>query len=58
MVKIRTSDRVVEEVASLNGIHEGGQLAVLEFGLNPDGEPYILRDIGTQERCSLFWHNR
>ena len=58
VVKIRMSDRRVEEVASLNGIRESGQLAGLEFGLSPEDEPYILRDIGTQEIYSLVWHDR
>ncbi len=58
VVKIRISDREVEEVASLNGIRESGELAGLEFGLAPDGQPYILRDIGTQEIYSLVWHDR
>ena len=52
------SDRQGQEVASLNGVRESGQLAGLWFGLNPDEEPYILRDIGTQEIYSLAWHDR
>ncbi len=58
VVKIRIGDRQVEEVASLNGIRESGELAGLEFGLTPDDQPYILRDIGTQEIYSLVWHDR
>lgn len=58
VVRFRVSDRQGQEVASLNGVRESGQLAGLWFGLNPDEEPYILRDIGTQEIYSLAWHDR
>jgi DNA-binding winged helix-turn-helix (wHTH) protein/Tol biopolymer transport system component len=58
VVKLRLRDRQVEEVASLSGIRESGQLAGLEFGLSPEEQPYILRDIGTQEIYSLVWHDR
>jgi Tol biopolymer transport system component len=58
VVKLRLSDGQMEEVASLDGIRESGELAGIEFGLNPEDEPYILRDIGTQEIYSLVWHDR
>jgi len=45
----------VEEVASLKGIRQTGRLAGLDFGLTPDGDPLVLRDVGTQEIYSLDW---
>lgn len=55
VMRVRVSDRQVEEVASLKGIRQAGRLAGLEFGLTPDGVPLILRDVGTQEIYSLDW---
>ena len=58
VMRIRVDDRRLEEVASLNGIHQAGRLAGLDFSLTPDGAPLILRDIGTQEIYSLDWQER
>jgi Tol biopolymer transport system component len=53
VMRIRVSDRRVEEVASLKGIRQAGRLAGLDFGLTPDGAPIVLRDVGMQEIYSL-----
>jgi Tol biopolymer transport system component len=55
VMRIQLSNRHVEEVASLKGIRQAGRLAGLEFGLTPDGDPLVLRDVGTQEIYSLDW---
>jgi DNA-binding winged helix-turn-helix (wHTH) protein/Tol biopolymer transport system component len=56
VMRIRISDRQVEEVASLKGIRQAGRLAGLEFGMTPGGAPVVLKDVGTQEIYSLDWH--
>jgi len=58
VMRVRISDRQVEEVASLKGIRQAGRLAGLDFGLTPDGAPIVLRDVGTQEVYSLDWERR
>jgi len=55
VMRVHVSDRRVEEVASLSGIRQAGRLAGLEFGLTPEGDPLVLRDVGTQEIYSLDW---
>jgi len=55
VMRIQLSNRHVEEVASLKGIRQTGRLAGLDFGLTPDGDPLVLRDVGTQEIYSLDW---
>jgi hypothetical protein len=57
-MRIRLNDRQVEEVASLKGIRQAELLAGLDFGLTPDGDPIVLRDVGTQEIYSLDWYER
>jgi hypothetical protein len=56
VMRIRISDRQVEEVARLKGIRQAGRLAGLEFGMTPDGAPMVLKDVGTQEIYSLDWY--
>jgi len=56
IMRVRISDRYVEQVASLNGIRLSGMLAGLEFGLTPQGNPLITHDIGIQEVYSLNWN--
>lgn len=56
IMRVRISDRYVEQVASLNGIRLTGMLAGLEFGLTPQGNPLITHDIGIQEVYSLNWN--
>lgn len=58
IMRVRISDRYVEQVASLNGIRLTGMLAGLEFGLTPQGNPVITHDIGIQEVYSLNWNRR
>ena len=55
VMRVRMSDRQVQEIASLKGIRQAGRLAGLEFGLTPDGDPLVLRDVGMQEIYSLDW---
>ena len=56
IMRVRISDRYVEQVASLNGIRLAGMLAGIEFGLTPQGNPVITHDIGTQEVYSMDWN--
>jgi Tol biopolymer transport system component len=56
VMRVRISDRHVEQVASLKGVRLTGLLAGLEFGLTPQGDPLITRDIGTQEVYSMDWN--
>jgi Tol biopolymer transport system component/DNA-binding winged helix-turn-helix (wHTH) protein len=49
ILRMRLSNRKVEEAATPGGIREGGRLAGLQFALAPDGAPVLLRDTGTQE---------
>jgi DNA-binding winged helix-turn-helix (wHTH) protein/Tol biopolymer transport system component len=56
IMRVRISDRYVEQVASLNGIRLTGMLAGLEFGLTPQGNPLITHDIGIQEVYSMDWN--
>jgi len=58
ILRIRLSDRKVEEVAGLSAFRQGGRLAGLEFALGPDGYPTLLRDTGTQEIYSVDWPGR
>ena len=58
IMRVRISDRYVEQVASLNRIRLTGMLAGLEFGLTPQGNPVITHDIGIQEVYSLNWNRR
>lgn len=53
ILRIRLSDRKVEEVADLSRFRQGGRLAGLHFALAPDESPVLLRDTGTQEVYSL-----
>ncbi|WP_089407160.1 winged helix-turn-helix transcriptional regulator [Granulicella rosea] len=58
VVRLRVSDRKLEEVVSLKGMRGAGRLAGLEFGLTPEDDPFLLRDVGTQEIYSLDWYQR
>ena len=58
VMRMRVSDRRVEVVASLDGIRQTGLLAVVDFALDPDESPVILRDVGIQEIYSLAWNSR
>ena len=56
IMRVRLSDRQVKGVASLKGIGLAGRLAGIAFSLTPDGDPLVLRDVGTQEIYALDWH--
>ncbi len=56
IMRVRLSDRRVEEVASLKGIRLAGRLAGIALSLTPDGDLLVLRDVGTQEIYALDWH--
>jgi len=58
IMRVRISDRYVEQVASLNGIRLTGMFAGLEFGLTPQGNPLITHDIGIQKVYSLNWNSQ
>jgi eukaryotic-like serine/threonine-protein kinase len=58
VMRMRVSDQAVEVVVSLAGVRETGQLAVVDFALDPDESPVILRDAGIQEIYSLAWNSR
>jgi hypothetical protein len=53
IMKVRIADRRVDEVADLSSLRLGGRLAGLEFSLDPNDVPVLLRDTGTQEIYSL-----
>jgi hypothetical protein len=57
VMRLRLSDQQVEVVASLNGVRQTGLLAVVDFALDPDESPVILRDVGIQEIYSLAWNS-
>lgn len=58
VVRIRIADGHLEEVASLKGIRLAGRMAGLDFGITPQGEPIVTRDVGTQEVYSMDWEHR
>jgi Tol biopolymer transport system component len=57
VMRLRLGDQQVEVVASLNGVRQTGLLAVVDFALDPDESPVILRDVGIQEIYSLAWNS-
>jgi hypothetical protein len=58
VMRMRTSDQRVEVVVSLVGLRQTGFLAGVDFTLDPDESPVILRDVGIQEIYSLAWRSR
>ena len=58
VMRVRVSDKRVEEVASLKNIRLAGRLAGIALALTPQGDPLVLRDIGTQEIYGLDLHPR
>jgi DNA-binding winged helix-turn-helix (wHTH) protein/Tol biopolymer transport system component len=58
ILRQRIADGHVEEVAGLQGFRLAGRLAGLDFGVTPQGEPIVTRDVGTQEVYSMDWANR
>jgi DNA-binding winged helix-turn-helix (wHTH) protein/Tol biopolymer transport system component len=55
VMRERVSDRKTEIVASLKGMRMAGRMAGLDFGLTPQGDPIVLKDVGTQEIYALTW---
>lgn len=53
IMRVRIADRHVDEVADVNSLRLGGRLAGLEFSLDPNDVPVLLRDTGSQEIYSL-----
>jgi Tol biopolymer transport system component len=53
ILRIRTSDRTVEEVASLKDVRQTGFRGAFWVGLAPDDSPLVLRDVGTEEIYAL-----
>jgi len=53
VLRVRISDRKVEEIASLKDVRQTGFRGAIWTGLAPDDSPLVLRDIGTQEIYAL-----
>jgi Tol biopolymer transport system component/DNA-binding winged helix-turn-helix (wHTH) protein len=53
VLRVRVTDRKVEEIANLKDVRQTGFRGGIWTGLTPDGSPLILRDIGTQEIYAL-----
>ena len=58
IMKLRVSDRKTEEAAPLRGYDQTGRLPGLEFSLDLNGAPMLLKDTGTQEIYSIDWDKR
>ena len=59
VMRIRFSDRTVEEITSLNNFRRiEDEVLGSWLGVTPDGDPLLTRDIGTDEiyDISLRWH--
>jgi hypothetical protein len=54
VLRVRISDRRVEEVADLKGLPITGYWG-FSLTLTPDDSPLLLRNIGTQDVYSLDW---
>ena len=55
IVKLSVRDRKTEKVVSLKGFDQTGRLPGLEFSLDLNGSPMLLKDTGTQEIYSIDW---
>jgi Tol biopolymer transport system component len=53
IMKVRISDRTLEQVANLKGLRRAWGPFGQWFGLAPDGSPIVLRDVGAQEIYAL-----
>ncbi|MDQ2841204.1 MAG: winged helix-turn-helix domain-containing protein [Acidobacteriota bacterium] len=58
IMKLRATDRKPEKAASLKGFDQTGRLPGLEFSLDLNGAPMLLKDTGTQEIYSINWDER
>ena len=55
VMRVQVRDKQVEEVASLKGIRLAGRFAGIALNLTPEGDPLVLRDVGTEEIYALDW---
>jgi hypothetical protein len=53
ILRIRMSDRTIEQIADLKGVRQTGFRGGFWMGLTPDDSPLILQDVGTEEVYSL-----
>lgn len=58
IMRLRISDRKAEEVVSLKSFDQTGRLPGLEFSLDLNDSPVLLKDTGTQEIYSIDWMKR
>lgn len=56
VVRIRVSDKAVEQVADLKDFSSTGRYGVA-LALTPDDQPLLLHDTGTQDVYSLDWQS-
>jgi dipeptidyl aminopeptidase/acylaminoacyl peptidase len=54
VLRIRISDRVVEQVSDLTNLPTTGNIGPW-LGLAPDDSPLLLKDMGTQDIYALDW---
>ena len=57
-MRLRLSDRKTEEAAPLNDFDKTGRLPGLEFSMDLNGAPMLLKNTGTQEIYSIDWDKR
>jgi Tol biopolymer transport system component len=58
IMRLRLSDQKTEEAAPLKGVNQTGRLPSLEFSLDLNGAPMLLKDTGTQEIYAIDWNKR
>ncbi len=55
IMKLSVGGRKTEKVVSLKGFDQTGRLPGLEFSLDLNGAPMLLKDTGTQEIYAIEW---
>jgi eukaryotic-like serine/threonine-protein kinase len=55
LMRVRLSNRSVEEVVDLTNVNLAGTGGGFWFGLTPDGSPLMLHNTGTEEIYALDW---
>jgi hypothetical protein len=55
LLRLRLSDHKIEQVMSLKDIRRAAGYPEVSSGMDIDGSPLIVRDIGTQEIYALEW---
>ena len=55
LLRLRLSDHKIEPVLSLKNIRRAAGYPGVWSGIDPDGSPLIVRDIGSQEIYALDW---